>query len=329
MAGALLLGGLLMAGAGAASPAGGEPPPSPPKVTVYESDARSYHVNAHWVESAQGMILVDSLLLRSDAERLARMMKSSGKPLLAILITHPHVDHFSGSGVVRKHFGPVPVCATRATAAGMPRALAKAKAQGWLKPLGDDFDEQVVMPDCILEPEAETRFGDILVRVHDLGPMESENNSVFHLPAADALFGGDAMVANAIYFVGDGRSQVALAGLRDLAQRFPAQARVYSGHYQPQSLGPLVQDNIRQVERMQEVLAAIRAEPDALTDSGALTAAARSRAVQALVGAAGGREGYGMDPRVVTSMNLQGLLREWRQSRQPAGGDTVQDGGRK
>ncbi|MBL8517212.1 MAG: MBL fold metallo-hydrolase [Betaproteobacteria bacterium] len=286
------------------------------RVHAYESDARSYHVNAHWVESDQGIVLIDTLLLKSDARRLAEKLKATAKPLLAILITHPHVDHFSGTGVLRAAFGPVPVCATRATADGMLRAMAKATAQGWLKALGDDHDPDVVLPDCVLEPDAEVTLGNLAFRVLDLGGMESENNTVFHLPAAGVLFGGDATVSNAVYFVGDGRSQKALDGLRQLASRFAADTSVYSGHYRPETLGALLRENTRQIERMREVMNAVRAEPGALTDAGQLTAAARSRAVQALVGAAEQREGYGMDPRAVASMNLQELMREWRESRQ-------------
>lgn len=293
-------------------------PPADIRIHTYESDARSYHANAHWVESAEGIVLIDSLLLKSDAQKLAERMKASGKPLLAILITHPHVDHFSGTGVVRAAFGRVPLCATRATAEGMLRAMAKATAQGWLKALGDDHDSTVVLPDCVLEPGVEVKLGDMAFTVHDLGEMESANNTVFHLPAAGALFGGDATVSNAIYYVGDGRSQRALDGLHQIGSRFPADTIVHSGHYRAQTLGTLLRENIRQIERMREVVNTVRSEPGALTAGGQLTAAARGRAVQELVGAAEQREGYGMDLRVVATMNLQGLMREWRESRQEA-----------
>lgn len=285
----------------------------PLRIQVYESDARSFHANAHWVESERGLVLIDTLLLKSEAKKLVERMKASGKPLLAILITHPHVDHFSGTAVVRNHFGPVPVCATRATAEAIPRALAKAQAQGWLKPLGDDHDPAVVLPDCELAPGKEARFADMVFAVQDLGAMEADNNTVFHLPAARALFGGDAMVANAVYYVGDGRSQKALVGLESLAKRFAADTEVYSGHYGPMTLGPLIRDNTLQLERMQAVMASVRSEPGALTEAGMLTAAARARAQQQLVGAMERREGYGMDPRIIATMNMQGLMREWRE----------------
>ena len=55
-------------------------------------------VNAYLVETGEGVaVAVDGTLAVSDGRALRERVRSLGKPLLAVLVTHAHPDHYGGS----------------------------------------------------------------------------------------------------------------------------------------------------------------------------------------------------------------------------------------
>ena len=100
--------------------------PEWPKLNRYATTDQHWSANAYWLESQTGNLLIDALFLRSDVEAMAAAIKSRGKPLAGILLTHPHLDHFGGIAALRRIFGDVPVYATRDTAdAVLPPSAAR------------------------------------------------------------------------------------------------------------------------------------------------------------------------------------------------------------
>jgi glyoxylase-like metal-dependent hydrolase (beta-lactamase superfamily II) len=54
-------------------------------------------VNAYLVETAAGVVAVDSLLTISDSRAMRQALERLGKPLQAVLLTHSHPDHYAVS----------------------------------------------------------------------------------------------------------------------------------------------------------------------------------------------------------------------------------------
>ena len=52
--------------------------------------------SASLISGREEAVLVDALLTRAEAERLASWVRASGKTLTTICITHGHADHFFG-----------------------------------------------------------------------------------------------------------------------------------------------------------------------------------------------------------------------------------------
>ena len=53
-------------------------------------------VNAYLIESRAGVVAVDATLSESESKPLRKEVEAIGKPLLAVLVTHPHPDHVAG-----------------------------------------------------------------------------------------------------------------------------------------------------------------------------------------------------------------------------------------
>jgi glyoxylase-like metal-dependent hydrolase (beta-lactamase superfamily II) len=65
-------------------------------------------VNSGLVETANGLLAIDTGLDRGAANRITRAAEALGRPLVAILNTHAHADHFGGiAQLVRRFALPV------------------------------------------------------------------------------------------------------------------------------------------------------------------------------------------------------------------------------
>lgn len=288
------------------------PPTMPPKVWVHTHTAGSlaYDGNAFWLESDSGLVLIDALLLKSEARLLAATMKSTGKPLAGIILTHPHLDHFGGLRTVVSAFGKAPVYATQATIDGIKPTHDQAMANGWPQSLGDDYDQNPYIPDRVVASGSTLELAGMRFVIKDYGPIEARNNSVIHNLDLNVLFTGDATVAHGTVYVGEGHSAAALEALPKIAADFADATLVYSGHYGPMALHPLVAQNVEEIRYFRGVARSLLADPANLTEKGELTEAARLQGVRAIASHA--REGstYGLSPMAMGQMNLAGLETE-------------------
>ena len=53
-------------------------------------------VNAYLVETGEGIVAVDGTLTVSDGRALRAQLEALAKPLLAVIVTHAHPDHYGG-----------------------------------------------------------------------------------------------------------------------------------------------------------------------------------------------------------------------------------------
>ncbi len=66
------------------------------RIHTYTASQAGLSVNAFLVETAKGIVAIDATLTRSDSLALKKMIHVTGKPLLAVLLTHGHPDHVAG-----------------------------------------------------------------------------------------------------------------------------------------------------------------------------------------------------------------------------------------
>jgi len=284
---------------GAVPPAASVAPAAPPvpRVTLHRAVAteRGFDANAWWIQSPDGLILIDALMLRSDARALVAALKSTGKPLRAVFITHAHADHFGGLSTIRAAYPGVPIVATRATAQGMREVHDQGMVpNGWLRAFGSEYDSAFVAPDRIVSSGDTLRLAGVTLIVRDYGPVESHNNSVIQVPELKALFTGDATVHGASFYVGPIDAKRALTALPQILADHPGEVTAYAGHYGPRPLDRSVADNLDQVRRLHAITALVGSDPGNRTANGDLTLAAKRQVLLLVALEAAGRADYGV-----------------------------------
>jgi glyoxylase-like metal-dependent hydrolase (beta-lactamase superfamily II) len=205
-----------------------------PVIHTYRAAEPGLNVNSYLVEAESGVVVVDTSLLVSDIEALRARLKALKKPLLAILVTHAHPDHFNGvAALVRDQ--EVPVYAA-ATVGQVIKQIAEAKRAQWSPVYGPEWPAETHYPDSLLVDGDRVQLGELTFTVRELGPAESHADSYFLLTAdgrPPVAFVGDVAFHGTHPYTADGHSARWLAALDLLAGELAGVGTLYPGHGEP------------------------------------------------------------------------------------------------
>jgi glyoxylase-like metal-dependent hydrolase (beta-lactamase superfamily II) len=189
-------------------------------------------VNAYLVETDEGVVAVDGTLTVSDGRALRARLEELGKPLLAVLVTHAHPDHYGG---IVELIGPddVPVIAT----AGVDSVIRRDDAlkEEILRPMfGAEWPRERTFPNRMVADGDTLELGGARFTVHDLGPGESPHDSIWFLgEEQQTVFLGDQVYGHKHAYLADGFFRDWLAHLERLRRELPANATLEIGHGGP------------------------------------------------------------------------------------------------
>src|SRR5215471_8566769 len=205
-----------------------------PIVHTYRAAEPGLCVNSYLVEGESGVVVVDTSLLVSDIEALRARLRALKKPLLAILVTHPHPDHFNGVAAL-VHDREVPVYAA-ASVGRVIEDIAEAKREQWTPTYGAEWPTETDHPNSLLADRAQVRLAELTFTVRELGPAESHADSYFLLSAGShrpVAFTGDLAFHGTHPYTADGHTAAWLAALDILAGEFAGVGTLYPGHGDP------------------------------------------------------------------------------------------------
>ncbi len=217
-----------------------------PVVFTYTARETGLFVNSYLVESDDGVVAVDAGLLVSDARAFRARLDAIGKPLLAVLVTHGHPDHFNGVVELVRDAPDVPVYAT-ALGKQVIEEVADAKRAQWGPTYGDEWPATTAFPNRVVGDGEALDFGGVTVRAHELGPCESPSEAVFVAEApgaAPVAFTGDLFYEGYHAYNADGLTAAWLDALERAPALLEGVAVLHPGHGRP--AGPQALDRQRE-----------------------------------------------------------------------------------
>ena len=140
----------------------------------YRSGETGLFVNSYLVEGANGVVAIDAPLLLSDGRAFRARLEALGKPLLGVLVTHPHPDHYNTiTDLVAGE--EVPVIAHHDVDREI-RASDDSKRAQWGPMFGDEWPASATFPNRTVADEETVELGGLRFTAWDFGPCESERN---------------------------------------------------------------------------------------------------------------------------------------------------------
>jgi glyoxylase-like metal-dependent hydrolase (beta-lactamase superfamily II) len=165
-----------------------------PKIHQVPGGPGEVFANAYIIEGRTGTVVIDALLTRSGSRNLRERVEAIGKPLLAVVLTHGHPDHYGGVAGLVEGRKEIPVAAIKGVDAIIRRDDAMKGER--LKTFGIDWAETRTFPNVIVEGGARLTLGDIKLTPIDLEEGESHHDSIWILETSEGeqAFVGDLVI---------------------------------------------------------------------------------------------------------------------------------------
>jgi glyoxylase-like metal-dependent hydrolase (beta-lactamase superfamily II) len=199
-----------------------------PIVHTYRSGESGLFVNSYLVEGSEGVIAIDAPLLLSDGRAFRARLQALRKPLLAVLITHPHPDHYNTIGELLAG-EEVPVIAHRDVDREI-RASDEAKRAQWGPMFGVEWPASVTFPNRTISDEETVEFGDVRFTAWDFGPCESETETIWLLGDGEVAFVGDLAFNGTHAYLADGHTDAWLRAIDRAEEALAGVHTLYVGH---------------------------------------------------------------------------------------------------
>ncbi|MFC1410554.1 MBL fold metallo-hydrolase [Streptacidiphilus sp. N1-12] len=165
-----------------------EPVPEPVRVDVFTGPESAFFATSSLVFGPTEAVLVDTQLTRAAGSELAEWVAGRTRRLTAVVITHPHPDHYFGTEEILRLFPGTPVYAVPEVIEGII-ATGLAKVARWQPVFGDDLTSTPVVPGPL--PGGRLWVDGAGLDVLALGQGDCTACSVVHVPGADTVVAGD------------------------------------------------------------------------------------------------------------------------------------------
>jgi glyoxylase-like metal-dependent hydrolase (beta-lactamase superfamily II) len=196
-------------------------------------------VNSWIIESKNGLVIVDTQRQFSEAKKLLNEVEKINKPILGVIITHPHPDHINGAAALLNGTANVPIYATQSTFNIMKNDTGGYIALSKQLLPRNEYSNQVILPNRIVKSGENITIDGITYHFEGLGIGEAGDMMVIYLPSQKIIFTGD-IVNNHMhpFFAGavspESRSHISewIKQIEYLLQKYPEAKILFPGHGQ-------------------------------------------------------------------------------------------------
>jgi len=202
------------------------------QVETYVAGDVAWNVTSTIIYGKTESILVDSQYFKSDAAKLADRITATKTQLKAIIITHPHEDHYLGLETIHQRFPDAPIYINagglEAFKRGAPREIASIK-----KNHPEEAPESVPTPE-VLPARPFTIDGQVIEIMEGHGDTPLAPNSYVLIPSLRTVIAGDMIFNRVHVWLGNSTPQSRANWLKSLDDLVALHPRVViGGHKRP------------------------------------------------------------------------------------------------
>ena len=215
--------------AAAAAAAAASATAAPLQTTVFNPGKEAiFPVTSTMVYGPHEAMLVDAQFQKRYAQRLVEIIRSTGRTLKYIYISHSDPDYYFGLAEIRRAFPNARIMSSAQTAY-LISATKDAKLQVWKDKLGADAPDELIVPDAAAS-NALTLDGE---RVEIRGEKDDPAHSFLWIPATRTILGGISVLTGEHLWMADTTTPAAIdAWLRVIDEMMRLQpSRVIAGHF--------------------------------------------------------------------------------------------------
>jgi glyoxylase-like metal-dependent hydrolase (beta-lactamase superfamily II) len=145
------------------------------------------------MESKNGAVVIDAQRQLSEGKKVLNEVQKINKPIIAVIITHPHPDHINGAAALLNGSAKVPIYSTESTFGIMKNDTGGYIALSKQLLPRNDYSDQVVLPSRIVNSGENITIDGITYHFEDLGLGEAGDMTLIYLPSQKVLFTGDVV----------------------------------------------------------------------------------------------------------------------------------------
>ena len=210
-------------------------------------------VNSWIIESRNGVVIIDTQRTLSEANNALDEVRRINKPILGVIITHPHPDHIGGTAVLLNGTSNVPIYSTQLTYNIMKNDTGGLIA--FAKRLhGNDYPDQVVLPNRIVKSGEIVNIDGITYNFEDIGPGEGGDMMLIYLPKQKSLFTGDVINNRMHPALIEGNSIEWIKQIQYIGQNYSDARVLFPGHGQPGSPKTLLDEQLEYINTFRSLV---------------------------------------------------------------------------
>lgn len=186
-------------------------------------------VNAYLIETPNGIVAIDATQTISDSRAIRAKIERLKKPLLGVILTHGHPDHYAGiTNIVNGD--DVPVISTKSVAEVARRDDPKWDQVGTAL-LGNEWERNRTFPNTFLNDGESITLDGVTFKVTELGAGESGADTYWTVDALPGVaFVGDIFYTHMHAFLVDGHTIEWLKNIDRVKYELRDATVLYPGH---------------------------------------------------------------------------------------------------